>query len=60
MITKILRFSFARFLLLAGVCLAADKPITDDAIVDQVRLKLVGGSRRERRRHRPSIARMAW
>jgi osmotically-inducible protein OsmY len=27
-------------LLLAGVCLAADKPITDDAIYDQVRIKL--------------------
>jgi hyperosmotically inducible protein len=26
--------------LLAGLCLAADKPITDDAIVDSVRLKL--------------------
>jgi hyperosmotically inducible protein len=26
--------------LLAGVCLAADKPINDDLIVDQVRIKL--------------------
>jgi hyperosmotically inducible protein len=26
--------------LLAGVCLAADKPISDDLIVDQVRIKL--------------------
>jgi osmotically-inducible protein OsmY len=25
---------------LAGVCLAADKPISDDLIVDQVRIKL--------------------
>ena len=28
--------------LAAGVCLAANKPITDDAIVDQVRIKLSG------------------
>src|ERR1039457_1213254 len=27
-------------LLLAGVCLAADKPITDDALYNQVRIKL--------------------
>jgi osmotically-inducible protein OsmY len=26
--------------LLAGVCLAADKPVNDDLIVDQVRIKL--------------------
>ena len=26
--------------LLGGVCLAAQKPVTDDAIVDQVRIKL--------------------
>src|SRR5579871_823906 len=26
--------------LLASVCLAADKPVSDDAIVDQVRIKL--------------------
>jgi hyperosmotically inducible protein len=26
--------------LLAGVCLAADKPITDDALYNQVRIKL--------------------
>ena len=25
-----------------GVCLAADKPVTDDTITDQVRLKLAG------------------
>ena len=27
-------------LLLAGVCLAADKPLTDDAVYNQVRIKL--------------------
>jgi osmotically-inducible protein OsmY len=27
-------------LLLAGVCMAADKPITDDAVYNQVRIKL--------------------
>ena len=27
-------------LLLAGVCLAAEKPITDDAVYNQVRIKL--------------------
>ena len=27
-------------LLLAGVCLAADKPVTDDALYNQVRIKL--------------------
>jgi osmotically-inducible protein OsmY len=31
---------FAILFLLAGVCLAADKPISDDLIVDQVRIKL--------------------
>jgi hyperosmotically inducible protein len=30
----------AVLLLLAGVCLAADKPVNDDLIVDQVRIKL--------------------
>jgi hyperosmotically inducible periplasmic protein len=28
------------FFLLAGLCLAADKPVSDDAIYDQVRIKL--------------------
>ena len=28
--------------LLAGVCLAADKPVNDNLIVDQVRIKLSG------------------
>jgi len=28
--------------LLAGICLAADKPVSDDLIVDQVRIKLSG------------------
>jgi hyperosmotically inducible protein len=32
----------ALLLLVAGVCLAADKPISDDLIVDQVRIKLSG------------------
>ena len=32
--------ALAVLLLLAGVCLAADKPISDDLIVDQVRIKL--------------------
>jgi hyperosmotically inducible protein len=27
---------------LAGICLSADKPISDDLIVDQVRIKLSG------------------
>ena len=39
MINKILA-SFLLAFLLAGVCLAADKPVSDDAIVDQVRIKL--------------------
>jgi hyperosmotically inducible periplasmic protein len=30
----------AVLILLAGVCLAADKPVSDDLIVDNVRLKL--------------------
>ena len=29
-------------LLVAGVCLGADKPVTDDSISDYVRLKLAG------------------
>ena len=33
---------FLALLLFAGVCFAASKPVTDDAIVDQVRLKLSG------------------
>jgi hyperosmotically inducible protein len=41
MITKIFA-SLAVLLLLAGVCLSADKPVSDDAIIDQVRLKLSG------------------
>jgi osmotically-inducible protein OsmY len=41
MITKIFA-SLLVAILLAGVCLAADKPVTDDAIVDFVRLKLAG------------------
>jgi osmotically-inducible protein OsmY len=40
MITRIFA-SLLLVFLLAGVCLAADKPLSDDAIVDQVRLKLV-------------------
>jgi hyperosmotically inducible protein len=39
MITKICA-SFLLAFLLAGVCLAADKVLSDDAIVDQVRIKL--------------------
>ena len=39
MINKILASLVLTFLL-AGVCLAADKANTDDAIVDQVRIKL--------------------
>jgi hyperosmotically inducible periplasmic protein len=30
------------FILLAAVCLAADKPVTDDSIYDNVRIKLAG------------------
>ncbi len=41
MSTRIHAF-FLAFLLFAGVCFAAAKPVTDDAIVDQVRLKLSG------------------
>ncbi len=41
MITKICA-SLVAVVLFAGVCLAASKPLTDDAIVDQVRLKLSG------------------
>ena len=41
MSTKITAFVMA-FLLLANVCFAAAKPVTDDTIVDQVRLKLTG------------------
>ena len=41
MITRILA-SFLALLLLAGVCLADTKPITDDGIIDQVRIKLSG------------------
>ena len=33
---------FAALLLVAGVCLAADKPVTDDSISDYVRLRLAG------------------
>jgi hypothetical protein len=39
MITKICASLLLAFLL-AGVCLAGDKPVSDDAIVDQVRIKL--------------------
>ena len=39
MINKILASLLLMFLL-AGVCLAADKIVTDDTIVDQVRIKL--------------------
>jgi hypothetical protein len=39
MILRICACSVLLFLI-AGLCLAADKPITDDAIVDNVRLKL--------------------
>lgn len=41
MINKICATLLA-FLLLACVCFAAAKPITDDGIVDQVRIKLSG------------------
>jgi len=41
MITKILASLFA-LVLFAGVCLSASKPVTDDGIVDQVRIKLSG------------------
>lgn len=40
MISKLLS-SLAAVFLLASWCLAADKPISDDLIVDQVRIKLV-------------------
>ena len=33
---------YAALLLVAGVCLAADKPVTDDSISDYVRLRLAG------------------
>ncbi len=39
MILRICGFLMA-LVLLAGVCLAADKPVTDDYIYDQVRIKL--------------------
>jgi hyperosmotically inducible protein len=39
MILKIFASAMVLFLL-AGVCLAADKPVTDDAIYDNVRIKL--------------------
>lgn len=39
MITKICA-SLLALVLLASVCFAASKPITDDGIVDQVRIKL--------------------
>jgi len=41
MITKICA-SLLALMLLASVCFAASKPITDDGIVDQVRIKLSG------------------
>jgi hyperosmotically inducible periplasmic protein len=41
MITKICSVILA-VCLLAVTCLAADKPISDDVIVDQVRIKLAG------------------
>lgn len=41
MINKICA-SLLALILLAGVCFAAAKPITDDGIVDQVRIKLSG------------------
>jgi len=43
MTTKIYA-SLIALLLFAGVCFAAAKPITDDGIVDQVRIKLSGDS----------------
>jgi hyperosmotically inducible periplasmic protein len=43
MITK-LCISLIAFVLLAGVCFADSKQITDDGIVDQVRIKLSGDS----------------
>ena len=39
MITRVVAF-FLSAILLAGVCLAADKPVTDDAIADQVMIRL--------------------
>jgi hyperosmotically inducible protein len=39
MIHKICGFAFV-FFLLAGVCLAADKPLSDNAIYDKVRITL--------------------
>ena len=41
MINKICASLFA-LVLFAGVCFAASKPLTDDGIVDQVRIKLSG------------------
>ena len=41
MINKIFASLFA-LVLFAGVCFAASKPLTDDGIVDQVRIKLSG------------------
>ncbi|MGB9457118.1 MAG: BON domain-containing protein [Bryobacteraceae bacterium] len=38
---KLFAFSMA-LILLAGVCLAADKPVSDDVIFDQVSIKLTG------------------
>jgi len=32
--------SFTVLILLAGICLAADKPVSDDAIYDKVRISL--------------------
>jgi hyperosmotically inducible protein len=41
MITKILASLFA-LVLFASACTAAQKPVTDDGIIDQVRIKLSG------------------
>jgi hyperosmotically inducible periplasmic protein len=38
---KLFAFSMA-LILLAAACLAADKPVSDDVIYDQVRIKLSG------------------
>jgi len=39
--TKLLA-SFCVLILLASVCLAANQPVSDDLIIDQVRIKLSG------------------
>jgi osmotically-inducible protein OsmY len=41
MITKLCAL-FAFLILVAGVCLAADKPVSDDMIINEVMIKLSG------------------